>query len=1465
MTGRVHAWLARFFIGKTNEIFGVNIQNMACRTIILFVAPVFLGLMAVPSLPAQTIYNVKNYGATGNGTTVDTAAIQSAVNAANSGGGGIVSFPPGTYKMGGGITLANNITVVLTNGAYLAASTNQSDWGGSAPNKIFYAKGCTNIGILGANGSALMDGGGLFFYQGDPGSPISGNHLTHMIEIHSSSNVTLANLNLQNSCEQTITFNDCSNITVMSVTVTNRPREFGSGDDGIDFSDCGYVTASNLNINTGDDGVCVKCETNHAGSHDIWIEDSTVASTCASTKFGTATYSPAYNIVFSNITVNLKTGIVIGPNNPLPDGRTEAAIAVEMCNGGFNHDVVFSHYTINECSIPIYVEVNDYQSGLPFGIQSNIFFEDINCLDASNACQINVESGATNNLFDLTFSNLTIHNFETTFTTNSPPYQDNGYPYGYKIGSTNVHMPAYGFFARYVNGLTFAGTNQFFDDGNSGRPSAIVLENVTTNLPSAPTNNGTCIVKANNNFSLDQAASWTNNAAPGGTNIAVWDSTVTTAANCTNALNANANWGGILIQNPVAPVMIPAVSTGTLSLGANGIDLSAANVGLSIGVAVTTVQPQTWKVAGAQILSFFATNKTVDVSSNLTINGAVNFSGNFNVSSNGTLTIPPGATLAATNPGAGSSFSVLQVGADATGGAVNQTGGNMILNSVGGTSGNPKVSMHIATAANSAGLYNLSGGSLVDTTTNNGSDCIVGDASGAAGTFNLSGGLAQFVSLRIGNNGGAGTVNITNGNLTVNGGEFSIGRGSATGSAGTMNVYGGTVSANVNLNLSHGVGPGILNLNGGIVSVPAIAVGSSAGTLNWNGGVLRATANSVNFISNSITVNIGAGGAVFDTTNFNVAISAKLLNATGGGADGGLAKLGIGTLTLTGTNTYNGMTVVSNGTLLVDNAGGSGTGQGNLIVESGAALGGTGKVAGNVLVEPGATLLAGLTVGGTVTYLTAPQTGPVFTSIFLNQTTLVLAGTNGVTNGVYFVLTSTNPASPLANWTMVGTTNYFDGNGNFSFTNALNPGQPAQFFLLSPSPPSLSTSDAFVLQALQNMRDEGFNSYLPSPGGLYINWIYTNNPPVAANMVNLQSSGVPDSSPTNRHDRLTDIVYLASLCLYQRLHPLDTQFGSEVGHYTTICLATNDDNFFGDPDERGWIYWVLEDIIPGVPAFAGADDAQADKYFKQYTNNLARYPGVTPLFMDFSTNEPGGYYTVANEIEDACVMIVNGHKRGLTNYVAAGEDLLAFQLADSWSTSLMIWPDQMGHVFTDGTKTQIAPPGAEYIYDAVIKPGALGEMTEALCWAEQADPGHGYGAWAKSVLDNLQPAVNGYTLWDSAHGGYYAQLKFTGSTNIYSPQLSYTLDTSYKEVGRFTVVVRAFLAANQAGIAGYSTNILATVNAAALASYYPAGHGWPYQENPDWSLYNNPVLQNWVTAESIGHATRSILSYELGE
>src|SRR5947209_17976975 len=76
---------------------------------------------AASAAPAQ-VFNVKSYGATGNGTTNDTPAINKAITSANKAGGGIVEFPSGTYLAGGSIHLLSNVTLRLDGGSTIAGT-----------------------------------------------------------------------------------------------------------------------------------------------------------------------------------------------------------------------------------------------------------------------------------------------------------------------------------------------------------------------------------------------------------------------------------------------------------------------------------------------------------------------------------------------------------------------------------------------------------------------------------------------------------------------------------------------------------------------------------------------------------------------------------------------------------------------------------------------------------------------------------------------------------------------------------------------------------------------------------------------------------------------------------------------------------------------------------------------------------------------------------------------------------------------------------------------------------------------------------------------------------------------------------------------------------------------------------------------------------------------------------------------
>src|SRR5205823_5889260 len=87
-----------------------------------------------------------------------------------------------------------------------------------------------------------------------------------------------------------------------------------------------------------------------------------------------------------------------------------------------------------------------------------------------------------------------------------------------------------------------------------------------------------------------------------------------------------------------------------------------------------------------------------------------------------------------------------------------------------------------------------------------------------------------------------------------------------------------------------------------------------------------------------------------------------------------------------------------------------------------------------------------LTVDGTLRVASA-ATRPTITGTTVSGGNLILSGSGGTPTSSYVLLSSTNVAAPLVNWTPVST-NSFDGTGHFSITNAVSPSVPRSFFLL---------------------------------------------------------------------------------------------------------------------------------------------------------------------------------------------------------------------------------------------------------------------------------------------------------------------------------------------------------------------------------------------------------------------------------
>src|ERR1041384_8202580 len=140
------------------------------------------------------------------------------------------------------------------------------------------------------------------------------------------------------------------------------------------------------------------------------------------------------------------------------------------------------------------------------------------------------------------------------------------------------------------------------------------------------------IVKTNNTDNLNLATSWTGGVAPISADIAIWTNNSQAGS---NGLGAALSWGGLVIGNPATDVAFGSVGGFVLTLGASGINLSAATVDLSLTNPVALGAAQTWDVATGRTLTAegavsgagFALTKsgtgTLVLSGDNTFNGAV--------------------------------------------------------------------------------------------------------------------------------------------------------------------------------------------------------------------------------------------------------------------------------------------------------------------------------------------------------------------------------------------------------------------------------------------------------------------------------------------------------------------------------------------------------------------------------------------------------------------------------------------------------------------------------------------------------------------------------------------------------------------------------------------------------------------------------------------------------------------------
>ena len=213
------------------------------------------------------VFDVHEFGATGDGKTLDTGAIQKALDECGKAGGGTVRFPAGTY-LAEPLTLRSKTTVLLEEGATLLASPRQSaflknggDWLAAKSSSDFIpfigGKDLTDVTF---EGKGTIDGNGAVWWEEAEKARQKQSGYTlprpNLIAISRCKNLRMTGIKLTNSPKFHFVPTECEDVVVDGVTVI--APEHAANTDGIDPSNCRNVTITRCHIDVGDDNIAIK-------------------------------------------------------------------------------------------------------------------------------------------------------------------------------------------------------------------------------------------------------------------------------------------------------------------------------------------------------------------------------------------------------------------------------------------------------------------------------------------------------------------------------------------------------------------------------------------------------------------------------------------------------------------------------------------------------------------------------------------------------------------------------------------------------------------------------------------------------------------------------------------------------------------------------------------------------------------------------------------------------------------------------------------------------------------------------------------------------------------------------------------------------------------------------------------------------------------------------------------------------
>eukprot|EP00936_MAST-01D_sp_MAST-1D-sp1_P000926 g926.t1 len=295
-------------------------------------------LLASSASSAARVFDVTDFGAVGDGTTYDTAAVRTAAEALRAAGGGTLLFPAPNTFLTGAFNVSSNAVVDIERGATILGSTRGKDWPLLVAANVWPQFGHGSDCVPGTESCRLMHqslvfardvrnvtvrGGGVLDCNAQSGTwwrcaknlsepPCSGYARPHCAMFSNTSVVEVASITVRNSPDWTLHFSGCSDVRVHHLNVTN-PLEPNA--DGIDIDSSERVLVEDNYFSVGDDALCVKSGIDYFGrraalpARDIVFRRNMIGTGHGIT-IGSETSGSVFNVTFEDITMdNTGTGI----------------------------------------------------------------------------------------------------------------------------------------------------------------------------------------------------------------------------------------------------------------------------------------------------------------------------------------------------------------------------------------------------------------------------------------------------------------------------------------------------------------------------------------------------------------------------------------------------------------------------------------------------------------------------------------------------------------------------------------------------------------------------------------------------------------------------------------------------------------------------------------------------------------------------------------------------------------------------------------------------------------------------------------------------------------------------------------------------------------------------------------------------------------------------------------------------